>query len=57
MNIIKTASFLNEFDQTIRSRISQLNEKLSKLERSIEFCEAVIKSTQDRTKANEINKN
>jgi uncharacterized protein len=53
MNIMKTASFLNDFDQTIRSRISQLNEKLSKLERSIDFCEAVIKSTQDRSKANE----
>eukprot|EP01040_Poterioochromonas_malhamensis_P014559 gene14559-16122_t len=53
LNIIKTAAFLNEFDITIRSRISQLNEKLSKLERSVDFCEAVIKSTQDRVKGNE----
>jgi hypothetical protein len=28
-----------------------LNEKLSKLERSVDFCEAVIKSTQDRLKS------
>ena len=53
LNIIKTANFLNEFDITIRSRISKLNEKLSKLERSVEFCEAVIKSTQDRMKQTE----
>lgn len=48
MNIVKTAAFLNEFDLTVRSKISALNEKLGKLERSVDLCEAVIKSTQDK---------
>jgi hypothetical protein len=51
MNIVKIANFLNDFDVKVRTRISSLNERLTKLERAVDFCDAAAKSTQDRLKA------
>lgn len=48
VKIIKIAAFLNDFDLIVRSKIAALGEKLSRLERNVEFCEAAVKSTQDR---------
>jgi chromosome 3 open reading frame 10 len=48
LNIVRIAGFLNEFDLTVRTKIASLNEKLTKLERSVDFCEAAVRSTQDR---------
>ncbi len=50
MNIVKIAQFLNEFDVKVRTRISGLNERLNKLERTVDYCDAAAKSTQDRLK-------
>lgn len=48
---MKTVKFLNEFDVAVRSRIATMNEKLTKLERAVDYCEAAIKSSNDRVKA------
>ena len=48
LNMVKIANFLNNFDITVRTKIASLNERLSKLERTVEFCEAMTKSTLDR---------
>lgn len=51
INMVKIATFLNDFDVKVRSRISTLNERLNRLERMVDFCDAAAKSTQDRVKA------
>ncbi len=48
LNVLKISSFLNQFDITIRSKIAALNEKLNKLERTVEYCEAATKSALDK---------
>jgi polyhydroxyalkanoate synthesis regulator phasin len=48
--MLKILNFLNEFDQIARSKIAALQEKLTNLERQVEFCEASIRSSQDRLK-------
>lgn len=50
LKIVKTVAFLNEFDSIVRSKIADMGEKLSRLERNVEYCEAAIRSTQDRLK-------
>ncbi len=51
INLMKTVKFLNEFDIAVRGRIATMNEKLTKLERAVDYCEAAIKSSNDRVKA------
>ncbi|XP_076054587.1 hematopoietic stem/progenitor cell protein 300 [Oratosquilla oratoria] len=41
-NIKRIAEFLNSFDMSCRSKLSQLNEKLTTLERRIEYLEARV---------------
>ncbi|XP_038069329.1 probable protein BRICK1-B [Patiria miniata] len=41
-NIKKIADFLNSFDTSCRSRLAMLNEKLTSLERQIEYLEARV---------------
>lgn len=41
----KIARFLSEFDATMKSKLGSLNERLLKLERTVEFCEAVCTSS------------
>ena len=42
-NIMQVATLLNTFDTTTRFKLAQLNEKLSKIERQMEYVEAAIK--------------
>ncbi|XP_074645831.1 putative protein BRICK1 [Tubulanus polymorphus] len=41
-NIKRIADFLNSFDMSCRSRLAMLNEKLTSLERRIEYIEARV---------------
>ena len=43
INIQKIVEILNSFDNSVRYKLSILNEKLNKLEKSLEFCEAAVK--------------
>jgi hypothetical protein len=45
LNILKITSFLNQFDLSIRYKMSTLNEKLNKLERTIEYVECAFKTS------------
>ena len=36
--------YVGRFDMTMRYRLASLNEKLNRLERSLEYCEAAVKS-------------
>lgn len=47
LNVLKMVGFLNQFDNSIRFKLSRLNEKLNKLERALEFCEAAVKTSQE----------
>uniref|UniRef100_A0A4W3JYP8 BRICK1 subunit of SCAR/WAVE actin nucleating complex n=1 Tax=Callorhinchus milii TaxID=7868 RepID=A0A4W3JYP8_CALMI len=42
-SIKKIADFLNSFDMSCRSRLATLNEKLTSLERRIEYIEARVR--------------
>mmetsp|Transcript_3729 Transcript_3729/g.3865 ORF Transcript_3729/g.3865 Transcript_3729/m.3865 type:complete len:88 (+) Transcript_3729:154-417(+) len=42
LNIQKIASFLHHFDQTMKYKLGNLNSKLNKLERAVDYCEASI---------------
>lgn len=42
VSIKKIADFLNSFDMSCRSRLATLNEKLTTLERRVEYIEARI---------------
>jgi hypothetical protein len=48
LNILKIANFLNQFDMTVRCKLSELNEKMNKLERAIEYCEAATKCSLEK---------
>eukprot|EP00601_Ochromonadales_sp_CCMP2298_P001382 CAMPEP_0173184980 /NCGR_PEP_ID=MMETSP1141-20130122/9282_1 /TAXON_ID=483371 /ORGANISM="non described non described, Strain CCMP2298" /LENGTH=76 /DNA_ID=CAMNT_0014108421 /DNA_START=59 /DNA_END=289 /DNA_ORIENTATION=+ len=48
INILSIVNFLNQFDLTVRSKLSTLNEKMNKLERSVEYCEAATKSSLEK---------
>jgi uncharacterized protein len=50
VKIVKAVAFLNDFDAIVRGKIAEMSEKLSRLERNVEYCEASIRSTQDRLK-------
>lgn len=39
--MLKLVSFLNTFDQSVRQKLSKLDQKLSKLERCVDYIEAV----------------
>ena len=44
-SIKKITEFLNTFDMSARSRLAVLNQKLTKLERQVEYIEAQISKT------------
>lgn len=44
--ILRITEFLNKFEQTTRTKLNQLNEKLSVLERKMEFIEAAVASVE-----------
>jgi hypothetical protein len=43
--------FLNDFDSSVRYKLSALNEKLNKLERTIDFCDASVKGTLESNRS------
>ena len=45
LNILQIANFLNQFDISMRFKLAKLNEKLNRLERSLDYCEAAMKTT------------
>jgi len=48
VNIKKIAEFLNKFDTSTRYRLAKINEKLTSLERQMEYLEAAVKSAADQ---------
>jgi len=48
VNIKKIADFLNKFELSTRYRLAKLNERLSTLERQMEYLEAAAKSVSDQ---------
>uniref|UniRef100_F7CH12 Protein BRICK1 n=1 Tax=Monodelphis domestica TaxID=13616 RepID=F7CH12_MONDO len=46
-SIKKITDFLNSFDMSCRSRLATLNEKLTALERRIEYIEARVSKTRE----------
>jgi hypothetical protein len=38
--------FLGDFDRSVRSRLSKINERVTSLERSLRYCDAAIRSTR-----------
>ena len=45
LNLVQVVSFVNKFDMHAREKLSRLNEKLNKLERSLEMAEASVTSS------------
>jgi len=48
VNIKKIAEFLNKFELSTRYRLAKLNERLTTLERQMEYLEAAAKSVSDQ---------
>ena len=44
INVMNVVQFLNDFDSSIRYKLGTLNEKLNKIERNLEYCEASFNS-------------
>ena len=44
LNILQITKFLNEFDLSMKYKLSVLNNKINKLERSVEYCECCVKN-------------
>ena len=40
LNMLKIVSFVNKFDASARAKLSELNEKITQLERSLQMAEA-----------------
>ncbi|CRK95526.1 CLUMA_CG008995, isoform A [Clunio marinus] len=49
-SIKKITAFLNSFDMSCRSRLAVLNEKLTSLERRIDYLEACINKDSDHVR-------
>ena len=47
LNILTITNFLNRFDTSTRYKLARINEKLSKLERALDYCEAAVKATME----------
>lgn len=45
LNVLKLTDFLNEFDRATKQKLARVNGKMSKLERTIEFCEAAVQAS------------
>ena len=51
-NIMRVATFLNQFDISTRIRLANLNEKLTQVERQMEYLEAAVKGVGKSNDAN-----
>jgi len=47
MNVMKLVEFINNFDHSMRYKLACLNEKLHKLEKTLEFCESVSSAVEE----------
>ena len=47
LNISKIVSFLNEFDLSARYRLARINEKLTSLERKLQYADAAIRNSNE----------
>ena len=47
LNILTITTFLNKFDTSTRYKLARINEKLSKLERALDYCESAVKATME----------
>lgn len=54
LNVLAITQFLNKFDMTVRYKLSTLNEKLNRLERSLQYCEAACLTSLDPPDETEI---
>jgi len=48
VNIKKIAEFLNRFEASTRYRLAKINEKLTSLERQMEYLEAAVKTATEQ---------
>jgi len=48
MNILAITAFLNKIDTSTRYKLARINEKLAKLERTLDFCESAVKNTLEQ---------
>lgn len=49
LNVLKITEFLNRFDTSTRYRLAKLDEKLAKLERTMDVVEASMRPREDTT--------
>lgn len=47
LNILKITKFLNEFEMSVRYKLSTLAERIGTLERHLEFCETVVRTKDE----------
>ena len=47
LNVLKITEFLNRFDTSTRYRLAKLDEKLAKLERTMDVVEASMRPRED----------
>mmetsp|Transcript_25986 Transcript_25986/g.75786 ORF Transcript_25986/g.75786 Transcript_25986/m.75786 type:complete len:94 (+) Transcript_25986:24-305(+) len=45
LNVLQIANFLNEFEKSTKYKLAKVNEKMSKLERTIEYCESAVRAS------------
>eukprot|EP00903_Cladosiphon_okamuranus_P009295 g8868.t1 len=46
LNILKITKFLNEFEVSVRYKLSTLAERVGSLERHLEYCETAVKNKE-----------
>ncbi|CAN0190781.1 unnamed protein product [Discosporangium mesarthrocarpum] len=46
LNLLKITKFLNEFESSVRYKLSVLKERVGSLERTLEYCETAVKDRQ-----------
>ena len=45
LNVLKIVEFLRNFDQNVQYKLANLNSKLNKLERSVDYCDACLNTS------------
>ena len=45
LNLLTITKFLNDFDSATRYKLARVNEKLTRLERTLDPCEAAVRAT------------
>ncbi len=48
LNILKMVGFLNKFDLSVRYRLSKITERITTLERSLQYCESSIVASKQQ---------